>query len=112
MTQSDTFKENPIPRKLTAVTVPAGMGGVLKLASVIGPALAGTGPAILPMAAEPEFLVRQMRNALKSDDQNFPLESSGVVIVCATSGSTGSPRGVLLKESALAAAASAVGSRF
>ena len=112
MTQSDTFKENPIPRKLTAVTVPAGMGGVLKLASVIGPALAGTGPAILPMAAEPEFLVSQTRNALKPDDQNFPLESSDVAIVCATSGSTGSPRGVLLKESALAAAASAFGSRF
>ncbi len=48
MTQSDTSKKSQNPRVLTAVTVPPGMGGVLKLASVIGPALDGSGPAIAP----------------------------------------------------------------
>jgi O-succinylbenzoic acid--CoA ligase len=112
MTQSDTFKENPIPRKLTAVTVPAGMGGVLKLAAAIGPALDGTGSAIAPMAVESEHLAAQTLNALKPDDPRFPLESDDIALVCATSGSTGMPRGVLLTESALAASARAFGNRF
>jgi len=112
MTQSDIFKENPLARKLTAVTVPPGMGGVRKLASMIGPALDGTGPAILPIATQPEQILQQNLESLKPDDSNFPLESDDIAIVCTTSGSTGTPRGVLLSQQALAASASAFGARF
>ena len=109
MTQSDTSRKSQNPRVLTAVTVPPGMGGVLKLASVIGPALDGSGPAIAPMAASPEFVVTQTLDALRPDDRNYPLESNDIAIVSATSGSTGTPRGVLLSQQALSASATAFG---
>ena len=112
MTQSDTSRKSQNPRVLTAVTVPPGMGGVLKLASVIGPALDGSGPAIAPMAASPEFVVAQTLEALRPDDPNHPLESNDIAIVSATSGSTGTPRGVLLSQQALSASATAFGNRF
>jgi O-succinylbenzoic acid--CoA ligase len=112
MTQSDTSRKTLKPRALTAVTVPPGMGGVLKLASLIGPALDGSGPAIAPMAAGPEFIVKQTLEALHPDDANYPLESDDIAIVSATSGSTGTPRGVLLSQQALAASATAFGNRF
>jgi O-succinylbenzoic acid--CoA ligase len=88
------------------------MGGVLKLASVIGRALDGTGPAIAPIAASPEFIVTQAREALHPDNPAYPLESNDIAIVIATSGSTGTPRGVLLSQQALAASAAAFGNRF
>ncbi|MEY3606200.1 MAG: hypothetical protein RL289_380 [Actinomycetota bacterium] len=112
MTQSDTSRKSQNPRVLTAVTVPPGMGGVLKLASVIGPALDGSGPAIAPMAASPEFVVTQTLEALRPDDPTHPLESNDIAIVSATSGSTGTPRGVLLSQRALSASATAFGNRF
>jgi len=112
MNQSDTSRKIQNPRALTAVTVPPGMGGVLKLASVIGRALDGTGPAIAPMAAGPEFIVTQTREALRPDNPAYPLESNDIAIVIATSGSTGTPRGVLLSKQALAASATAFGNRF
>lgn len=112
MTQSDTSRKSQNPRALTAVTVPPGMGGVLKLASVLGPALDGSGPAIAPMAASPEFVVAQTLAAIRPDDPAYPLESNNTAIVCATSGSTGTPRGVLLSQEALLASATAFGNRF
>ena len=112
MTQSDTSRKSQNPRVLTAVTVPPGMGGILKLASVIGRALDGTGPAIAPMAAGPEFIVTQTLAALRPDNPGFPLESNDIAIVSTTSGSTGTPRGVLLSQQALAASATAFGNRF
>jgi len=112
MTQSDTSRKSQNPRVLIAVTVPPGMGGVLKLASVIGPALDGTGPAIAPMADSPEFIVRQTLEALRPNDPEFPLESNDIAIVSATSGSTGTPKGVLLSKQALEASATAFGNRF
>jgi len=112
MTQSDTSRKSQNPRALTAVTVPPGMGGVLKLASVIGPALDGTGPAIVPMADSPEFIVKQTLEALRPNDPKFPLESNDIAIVSATSGSTGTPKGVLLSRQALEASATAFGNRF
>ena len=112
MTQSDTSRKTLKPRALTSVTVPPGMGGVLKLASVIGPALDGSGPAIAPLAAGPEFIVKQTIEALHPDDPNYPLESNDIAIVSATSGSTGTPRGVLLSQQALSASATAFGNRF
>lgn len=112
MTQSDTSRKNRNPRVLTAVTVPPGMGGVLKLASVIGPALDGTGPAIAPMAAGSESFITKTLEALRPDDSRYPLESCDIAIVSATSGSTGTPKGVMLSQQALAASASAFGNRF
>lgn len=112
MTQSDTFRTSQNPRVLTAVTVPPGMGGILKLASVVGPALDGTGPAIAPMAASPEFVLTQTLQALRPDNPAFPLESNDIAIVSVTSGSTGTPRGVLLSQQALVASATAFGKRF
>ncbi|MCF8554980.1 MAG: AMP-binding protein [Candidatus Nanopelagicales bacterium] len=94
------------------MTVPPGMGGVLKLASVIGPALDGSGPAIAPMADSPEFIVSQTLAALRPSDPDYPLESNDIAIVSATSGSTGTPKGVLLSQQALAASATAFGNRF
>jgi O-succinylbenzoic acid--CoA ligase len=88
------------------------MGGILKLASVIGRALDGTGPAIAPMAAGPEFIVTQTLEALRPDNPAFPLESNDIAIVSTTSGSTGTPRGVLLSQPALFASATAFGNRF
>jgi o-succinylbenzoate---CoA ligase len=92
--------------------VPPGMGGVLKLASVIGPALDGSGTAIAPIADSPAFIIAQTLKALRPDDPKYPLESSDIAIVSATSGSTGTPRGVLLSQQALAASATAFGNRF
>ncbi len=112
MTQSDTSRKTPKPRVLRAVTVPPGMGGVLKLASMIGPALDGSGPAIAPMADSPEFIVSQTLAALRPSDPDYPLESNDIAIVSATSGSTGTPKGVLLSQQALAASATAFGNRF
>jgi len=112
MTQSDTSRKNRNPRVLTAVTVPPGMGGVLKLASVIGPALDGTGPAIAPMAAGSESFITKTLQALRPDDSRYPLESSDIAIVSATSGSTGTPKGVMLSQQALTASATAFGNRF
>jgi len=112
MTQSDTSKKGQNPRILTAVTVPPGMGGVLKLASVIGPALDGTGPAVAPIAAGSESFITQTLEALRPDDPRFPLESSDIAIVSATSGSTGTPKGVMLSQQALTASATAFGNRF
>jgi O-succinylbenzoic acid--CoA ligase len=112
MTQSDTSRKSLKPRILTAVTVPPGMGGVLKLASVIGAALDGSGPAIAPMAHTPEFVVKKTLEALRPDNPEYPLESNDIAIVSATSGSTGTPRGVLLSQQALAASATAFGNRF
>jgi len=112
MTQSDTSRKGQNPRALTAVTVPPGMGGVLKLASVIGPALDGTGPAIAPIAAGSESFITQTLEALRPDDSRYPLESSDIAIVSATSGSTGTPKGVMLSQQALTASASAFGNRF
>ena len=112
MTQSDIFGENPLPRKLAAVMVSPGMGGVKSVWRVLGPALSGSGPAILPIATEPEQLRQQTLASLKPDAPSYPLESADVAIVCATSGSTGAPRGVLLSKKALQASATAFGSRF
>ena len=112
MTQSDIFTESPFVRKLTAVTVPPGAAGVEKLAMELRPGLFGTGPAILPIATTPAQLLQQSLESLKPDDPNYPLESADISIVCATSGSTGTPRGVLLSQRALEASALAFGTRF
>lgn len=103
---------SPTQRKLVEVSVPAGIGGVLKLAEALGPALDGSGPAIAPMPEGPPAVLQAMRDAVKAEDIRYPLESDDIALVCATSGSTGAARGVLLSRYALQASATAFGKRF
>ncbi len=114
MHKSDTLGGIPRPqaRRLTAVTVPAGIGGVRKLNESLRSALDGTGPAIIPVPEGPEHVVSAIMEACKPDDANFPLESDDIAVVVATSGSTGTPRGVLLTADALVQSAQAFGARF
>jgi O-succinylbenzoic acid--CoA ligase len=94
-------------RQLLRTPVPPGPAGVLALADVLTDALAGTGPALAPVPTtsvtiSDEYVARLMR-ALRPDDPTAPLEDDSVAVVMATSGSTGTPRGVLLTASALTA---------
>jgi O-succinylbenzoic acid--CoA ligase len=82
------------------------------MAAAIGPALDGSGPAIAPIPSGPPQVVAQILEAIKPDNPDFPLERNDVAIVCATSGSTGAPRGVMLTQGALISAAHAFGKRF
>ena len=112
MTASYTTDGNVAAQKLVAVTITAGVGGVTRLRSRLSAALAGTGPAIVPVPDGPSQVVRDILESIRPDDDEFPLELRDVVLVCATSGSTGTPRGTLLTHSALQASAVAFGKRF
>lgn len=109
MTQSHISGES---RKLTAVSIPSGAAGVLRLAPALKLAISGEGPAIAPMPTGPTGLIKLLNEAIKPDDSNYPLENSNIAVVCATSGSTGNPRGVLLTASALTSSADAFAKRF
>ena len=112
MTQRHTMNDLPKVRRLVALPVSPGMSGVLKVASALGPALSGTGPAIAPIPSAPAALVEKIIDAIRPDDELFPLESPDIAIVCATSGSTGNPRAVLLSQDALLASANSFGARY
>jgi O-succinylbenzoic acid--CoA ligase len=76
------------------------------------PALEGTGPAVAPIPVSSPTIMDSLRQALRPDDMNFPLEADDISVVAATSGSTTMPRGVLLSTPALLASARAFGNRF
>jgi len=99
-------------RKLQAVPIPAGAAGVIRLAPALNLALSGDGPAIAPMPTGPAGLVELLNSAIKPDRVDFPLEAENIAVVCATSGSTGNPRGVLLTDSALTTSAESFAKRF
>ena len=101
-----------IPRTLTALTIPAGLGGVSRMQSVLPAALDGSGPAIAPFPEGPPQLVASLMESIKPDDSSYPLESNDIALVVSTSGSTGAPRGVLLSQQALHASATAFANRF
>ncbi len=69
---------------------------VADLLAVLGPALAGDGPAIAPVAADAGS--EQIRAMLRVD---VPLERDDIAAVLPTSGSSGEPKGVLVPGSAL-----------
>jgi len=88
------------------------MSGVYALASRLASALDGTGPAISPIPVGDSELLNDLRLAIRPNDDDYPLESAEIAIVCATSGSTGTPRAVLLSRDALLSSATAFGQRF
>lgn len=87
-------------RELIRIPVPAGLPGAHALLTVLPDALAGKGPAIAPVpvvgSTTSQEYVAAVLDALRPDDKQHPLESEDVALVVSTSGSTGSPRGVLL----------------
>ena len=93
-------------RELIRIPVPAGLPGAHALLTVLPDALAGKGPAIAPVpvvgSTTSQEYVAAVLDALRPDDKQHPLESEDVALVVSTSGSTGSPRGVLLTAGNLA----------
>ncbi len=112
MPTSHTSKHARRSRDLAAVTVPAGIGGVLSMAAAVRDALEGNGPAIAPLPDGPPEVVKQMLEAIRPHDLLAPLEHDDIAMVLATSGSTSTPRGVLLTRGALISSAVAFGNRF
>lgn len=75
------------------------------LLPALAQALAGTGPAVLPLPERPDAVLA----ALRPDE---PLEHPDTALVVPTSGSTGAPKGVLLSAAALRASAEATATRL
>lgn len=99
-----------VSRSLRRVPVPPGIEGPARLLPALADALAGTGAAIAPVPTVTSTVsndyVMSVLAALRPDDT--PLESDDVAVVIATSGSTGSPRGVLHSTRTLTALTDAV----
>ena len=81
---------------LRALPVPTGPA-VLELLPTLAEALAGGGPAWLPVPADDAPETERLMEALAVDE---PIEDD-VALVMATSGSTGTPKGAMLSASAL-----------
>ncbi|GDY29437.1 o-succinylbenzoate--CoA ligase [Gandjariella thermophila] len=99
-------------RELLPLPVPAG-AGVLDLLDPLRRALAGEGPAWLPVPVDEPGRAARLTEALAGplddgeDDAGDP-----TALVIATSGSTGEPRGVLLASGALRASGTATHARL
>jgi O-succinylbenzoic acid--CoA ligase len=76
---------------------------------LLAAALAGTGPALLPLPGGPEPARRALLAALDPDQ---PLERDDVAVVVPTSGSTGTPKGALLTADAVRASVRATHRRL
>lgn len=99
-------------RALTRLPVAPGEPGVRALMAALPDALDGNGPAIAPIPALSATVgagyVQRLLDATRPDDPSLPLESDEAAVVLSTSGSTGTPRGVLLPARALRAIEGAV----
>lgn len=102
----------PSARPLVRVPVAPGASGIPALLAALSAALDGSGPAIAPVpsasASVSNSYVMSVLAAVRPDDSSVPLESDDIAVVMATSGSTGSPRGVLLTSAQLNAMTSVV----
>jgi o-succinylbenzoate---CoA ligase len=101
-------------RLLQLLPVPAGER-VLEMIPALQAAMAGAGPALLPVPADDDTETARLAGSLDAgleladweDEQDDP-----TAVVIATSGSTGTPKGALLPASALAASAEATRRRL
>jgi o-succinylbenzoate---CoA ligase len=101
---------SPPVRRLDAVPVAGGRDVLTGLLPALRAALNGSGNAVLPHAADrpPAAALRAGELLVgQEDDAHDP-----TVVVVATSGSSGTPKGVLLSASALLASASATHDRL
>jgi O-succinylbenzoic acid--CoA ligase len=89
---------------LVRIPVPAGPAGLEALAEPLRAALAGTGPAIAPIPAVGATISEAyVRSLLRATAPGEPLDDDRTAVVLSTSGSTGSPKGVLLSADGLTA---------
>ena len=99
-------------RPLLHLSVPPGAEGVSVLTAALRTALDGTGPAIAPIptvtSATSAHYVSQLLAATRPGDDSNPLESDGIAVVLATSGSTSHPKGVLHSAATLHALSHAI----
>jgi len=86
----------PGPRSLHGLTAPTGEAVLTTLLPALAAALDGAGPALLPL---PSGGTR--RAVLAALDPDVALERDDVALVVPTSGSTGEPKGALLRSDAL-----------
>lgn len=91
-------------RALTHLPIPSGSAGIDALLPALRLALAGDGPALAltPDGDTASAYSQRLTAALAPDE---PLESDDIALVIATSGSTGTPHGVLLSDRVLLEAA-------
>jgi len=97
------------------IPTPPGAAGVASLLPALAAALDGSGPPIAPIptvsASVSNDYVMSLLKAVRADANDPPVEFDDVAVVMATSGSTGSPRGVLLPAAALTAFTDVVNGR-
>jgi O-succinylbenzoic acid--CoA ligase len=96
-----------LPRSLELLPVPTG-DAVLDLLPRLAAALAGQGPALLPVPASADPQAARTAAVLAADTTLAPEEDDDrdpTAFVVTTSGSTGAPKGTLLPVSALLASA-------
>lgn len=99
-------------RELTRITIDAGEDGVLNLAAHLPDAINRSGPALAPMPSGPHGYLQSLMDAVRPDDPNAPLEHDDVAVVLTSSGSTGTPRGILLSGQNLIEATHATDARL
>ncbi|AZI58751.1 hypothetical protein EH165_12020 [Nakamurella antarctica] len=105
---------NKTSRTLQALPVPTGPA-VLGLLEPLAAALAGTGPALLPVPSGNPALADTLCQTLRAGealDAGEDDDSDPTALVIATSGSSGIPKGALLSTGALSASATAAHSRL
>jgi len=91
-------------RELRALPVPTRPADVLALLPTLAAALAGDGPALLPVTADEPGLPAALGVDEPVDDR--------IALVIGTSGSTGAPKGALLASDAIKASAMATHARL